>query len=248
MSRQTRGRGAPAAPAEGTVFGTCNFDDGTYGDMSGVNTGLHTIATDATSTGGLKSLRLDYTYNGGSDQISGVYCYGVTSPTKKVYARMRYKIDGAASNQIIKKTVRFRTYENGTSDVDAGALDIYTGASPRWMWNGGLYSQTPYNIFQDSGTIATHGPDSFLDTWRCLEVMLDYTDPNTQVFKCWVDETLIIDYAGTLDDPAGPNIPPNHGSPWYIKDVHFLGTFNASQARTEWADDLKVSDTYMGPP
>lgn len=255
---------------EGATFlATCDFNsaslgavaEGTLlGDMQMVGA-QGTIVSDATSTGGLKSLRMDWTGSGtpGSSQLSGVYYYGGVTEIKKFHARFRYKMASGTNNQVIKKTLRWRTYENinavfpdtPSNDVDAGVLDVYTGPSPRWQFSGGIYSQDPYLIYQGHGVgidTSSYAPDSFINNWRWVEAMVDYTTPNHQKFKLWVDETLIIDYDGDLTLPPFPPIPPAHGAPWCIKDIHFLGQFNDPISRQEWIDDLAVSDAYIGVP
>ena len=172
--------------------------------------------------------------------------YTMPVGTRTVYARMMYEIAAGETNVgVVKKTFRFRGWENSTTEQAAGTINIQNG---QFLFSGDTYSQTPYNIPQISTTVATHGPNSFIGARRCLEGMVSYPGGGVQIAKLWVDGTIVLDYTGDLLSPAGPSNPPDNTTTWYLKNMYYLDTYNASQARVEWIDSLVLSDSYIGLP
>lgn len=255
VNARRRSGTSPSSGGGGTIFTSCNFDTIPLGALtSGQALGtmqqdgalIQTVVSDATSTGGGRSLKFDWQDNGGEDQISRISFYGLPVGTRTLYARMRYKIAAGTSNvDVVKKTFRFRGWKNGTDPAPCGTFNIQNG---HWLFAGDDYSQAPYNIPQNEGTLGSFGPDTFIDNWRTIETMVSYPGSGIQLAKMWVDGTEILTYAGDLTAPSGPAVPSDNPSLFYIKDMYFNDTYNDSLPRTEWIDDVVVSDSYIGLP
>jgi hypothetical protein len=94
----------------------------------------------------------------------------------------------------IKKTIRFKS--GGTI---VATLNVQGGWRFDFADSGGGYHDQP------EGTIASHGPNSFIGQRRRLEAMVDFTDETAPLFGLWVDGTEIMagESSEAFDYPGG---------------------------------------------
>jgi hypothetical protein len=209
-----------------------NFDDGGLDGLSPWGSPSPHVVSDATARGG-KAVQFDW--RSGAEQNIGLLAK--VNAGKKVHVRVRYKQGAGADNSGIKKTIRVRATIDGVSDRAIGTLDIQWG---RWNFFGDDFGDGN-NHFQNSGSEATAGPDTFRGTWRYVELMVDYSTVGYQKARIWVDGTLVLDASIKLSQ----NMSSNMNIDW----VYLASVFNGpSNTRSEWFDDVAVSTDYIGVP
>lgn len=228
---------APTPPNEGggvrdgELFST-DFTSGTLSSLMSSVWGERppTIVADDTATGG-RSLRFDWdpgyeNYNGVFKRISGTH--------KKLHVRLRMKQGPGGTNRGIQKIIRFRPQINGQERA-AGTVNFQWG---QILFAGDDFGDRNNHVQSDT---EAYGPDTFVNRWRWLEAMLDYSNPSVQHIAIWVDGHKVLDEKIRLSSPMPSSLNMN--------GVMIFGTFNAPATdRMDYIDKIDISANYMGVP
>lgn len=213
----------------GELFST-DFSSGLVQSILDVVWGGKTpsIISDATALSG-RSLRFDWdpgfeNYNGVFKKVSGTH--------KKLHARIHMKQGSGGTNGGIQKIIRFRPQVNG-AEVAAGTINF--------QWGKILFFGDDYGDGDNHVASSSVSPDSFVNKWRYLEVMLDYSNPSVQHVALWVDGSKVLDERIQLSSPMPSTLNMN--------GVMFFGTFNGPATdRYDYIDKIDISANYMGVP
>lgn len=191
---------------------------------------LPTIVTDSTALSG-RALRFDW--DPGFENYNGVF-QRVTGNHRKLHVRILLKQGPGGTNSGIQKIIRFRPQING-AEAAAGTVNFQWG---NILFGGDNYGDGNNHIQSNA---STHGPDTFVNRWRYLEVMLNYSDLSVQHIAIWVDGTKVLDKKIQLQSPMPSSLNMN--------GVMFLGTFNGPATdRFDYIGKIDISKDYMGIP
>jgi hypothetical protein len=173
--------------------------------------------------------RLECAFDAGSERTAGIVSQGAIAGAGKILhvAMLLECVGYPAEFSGIKKIFRLRA--NGTT--------IFTVNFQNERIRGDFESSAGF-FDQTEGSAATHGPATFIDQARWLEVKLDITDPDAPIYEVWVDGTSVLaGTAGAIDVEPTDN----------LDSFYVMTTFNGpADDGTDLITQLIVANGYIG--